>query len=198
MVPFLRAISATGLVSVAINILITHLILNVGVVDKGMRGKAVDAKGRRPLGVSVLSVLIALGAIGVVFNLGKGYAIFSGMILTGIAATSYYLIVIVVQALLAYGFWKGLDWGWWLGMTFFVISLVMMVGSILSFNQLSDFVSSHLNSSAQYATLAPSAKQMAVSITQNVLYATFAITLVYYLILIFYMTRKNVKGWFGV
>lgn len=100
------------------------------------------SKGRRPLGVTILAALEILG--GIVALLGGIYVASSGaaagMLLSssalGTAAGGVLggvLIVLGLVALvIAYGFLKGIKWGWWIAIVLYVLGIISGIVSLIA------------------------------------------------------------------
>lgn len=125
--------------------------------------------GKRPTGITVLAILFGLagllsliGAIGSIAGLGLGSSIFTmggipggaallgalGIVFGGIS-----LVIAILQFAIAYGFWMGLKWSWWLAL------IVLIVEGLVGL----------------LTIIAP----------------------IVAVIVIYYLTRPNVKKWFG-
>lgn len=95
---------------------------------------------RRPLGVTILLVVAALGAIAalaVAFGLVLGLidTAFIGLGTTGLTGPAFALGLLVYTAfglIFAYGLWTLRPWAWWFGLIFFAGSAVEdVVGGIV-------------------------------------------------------------------
>jgi hypothetical protein len=78
-----------------------------------------------------------------------------------------FIIIGLISLLIAFGCFKGWGWTWTLGMIFAVIGIIMAIFQAWSYGWTTDMVSSA------------------------------AISVVIELVIIFYLTRKGVKAWFG-
>lgn len=107
------------------------------------RRKAVDIiRGKRPLGVALITLLEVIAAIylflgAASFSLIR-YFIGFGNIVSVVAGFGVALLLIMGIVLLfsAYGLWRGTSWGWWLGIVisgFMIISIVFLdvIGLVL-------------------------------------------------------------------
>ncbi len=73
---------------------------------------------QRPLGVTILAVLAGLGAL--------------ATIVFGLASTIFgfgfvFLIIGLIEFGVAYGFWTGASWGWWLGILGAVLDIISII-----------------------------------------------------------------------
>lgn len=66
---------------------------------------------KRPTGVTVLAILVALvGLVQIVYGLSL-----------------LYIVIGIVELVVAYEFWKGASWGWWLGILGAVLYIFLIV-----------------------------------------------------------------------
>lgn len=75
----------------------------------------------RPTGITILAILAGLGALALIafgaLSVGAGI---------GIA----FIIIGLIEFAVAYGFWTGASWGWYLG----IIGAILDIISIVTFN----------------------------------------------------------------
>ncbi len=91
----------------------------------------------RPLGVTILAILSALGGI---------MAILGGMAIMGVSALAseigalgaaiggITLIMGLIQLVIAWGLWTGKGWAWLLGLIFGVLGILMALASMVGGN----------------------------------------------------------------
>jgi hypothetical protein len=132
---------------------------------------------RRPIGVTLVGILYFLSGLLMLF-VGAGLAVlnvssFNGTPLQGITQmmlllmAGVFIIVGLISLLIAFGCFKGWGWTWTLGVIFAIIGIIMAIFQAWSYGWTSDMVSSA------------------------------AISVVIELVILFYLTRKGVKVWFG-
>jgi len=144
---------------------------------------------KRPLGVTILVIFAVLAIIGVITWVYSLVALLSsGMFLY---MTSYFMRIVWIKAIfmailllsLAYGFFKGLRWSWFLGMIMLVIGIILQVrGTLILFGNLSSYTS-------------PGEIFMPYII---MVYIVPLVILVIYTVILFYLTRPHVKTYFGI
>lgn len=89
----------------------------------------VSTQLQRPTGVIVLAVLAAIAGLG---SLGFGAA--GGAILAfllpgvGFAFSILFVVFALIQFGIAYGFWVGATWAWWLGIIGAVLQVISIIG----------------------------------------------------------------------
>ena len=141
---------------------------------------------KRPLGVTILAILAFIGAI---ICVGSVIAFLSGDWI--LYQTSYSMRIMWIKAIitailllsLAYGFFKGLRWSWFLGMIMLVIGIILQVrGALILFGTLSSYIS-------------PGEIFMPYII---VAYIIPLVILVIYGVILFYLTKPHVKTYFGI
>ncbi|SRR5579875_855562 len=77
----------------------------------------------RPAGITILAILAGLAGL-VSIGLGVGASFFG--------FGSFFVLIGLIELGVAFGFWTGAPWGWWLG----IIGAVLDIISILSLNVL--------------------------------------------------------------
>jgi hypothetical protein len=154
-----------------------------------MKNKAIpiDMKiSKRPFGVTILAILAFILAI-------AGVAYLIAVVSSGTFhyLTAYFMRIMWIKAIikailllpLAYGFFKGLRWSWFLGMIMLVIGIILQVrGTFIIFGNLSSYPR-------------PSEIFMPYII---VMYIVPLVILVIYAVILFYLTRPHVKTYFGI
>jgi hypothetical protein len=154
-----------------------------------MKNKAIpiDMKiSKRPFGVTILAILAFFLAI-------AGVAYLIAVVSSGTFhyLTAYFMRIMWIKAIikailllpLAYGFFKGLRWSWFLGMIMLVIGIILQVrGTFIIFGNLSSYPR-------------PSEIFMPYII---VMYIVPLVILVIYAVILFYLTRPHVKTYFGI
>lgn len=86
---------------------------------------------KRPTGVTILAVLAIIGGLALLgFAAVAGAMV--GTLFSGLGAVIAVVFVIfaLIEFAIAYGFWVGASWAWWLGL----IGAVLDIISIISFN----------------------------------------------------------------
>jgi|ADurb_Cas_03_Slu_FD_contig_31_2442965_length_1051_multi_12_in_0_out_0_2 hypothetical protein len=114
----------------------------------------------RPLGVTILAILSALGGI---------MAILGGMAIMGVSALAseigalgaaiggITLIMGLIQLVIAWGLWTGKGWAWLLGLIFGVLGILMALASMVGGN-FSSLVSLAINAIIVYYLYTPPVK----------------------------------------
>lgn len=114
----------------------------------------------RPLGVTILAILSALGGI---------MAILGGMAIMGVSALAseigalgaaiggITLIMGLIQLVIAWGLWTGKGWAWLLGLIFGVLGILMALASMVGGN-FSSLVSLAINAIIVYCLYTPPVK----------------------------------------
>jgi hypothetical protein len=114
----------------------------------------------RPLGVTILVILSALGGI---------MAILGGMAIMGVSALAseigalgaaiggITLIMGLIQLVIAWGLWTGKGWAWLLGLIFGVLGILMALASMVGGN-FSSLVSLAINAIIVYYLYTPPVK----------------------------------------
>jgi len=141
---------------------------------------------KRPLGVTVLAILAFIGAIA-----GIAYLITFISSSWPIQLTQYFMRIMWIRAIimailllsLAYGFFKGLLWSWFLGVIMLTIGIILHVHGTLTFLGTLSSYPDQLKNSMPYI--------IAVYIIP------FLILVIYGLIL-FYLTKPHVKTYFSI
>ncbi len=151
-----------------------------------------DGRPRRPLGVTILAVFAIIAAVLCMLSLFSflTYLSFSSVIGPSLPTFSIVfftliIILLVIFILIAYGFWKGFRWSWFLAVIFSLVMIGLQVGMMI-----------FLISSGLFTTpLIPSEMFQVLQI-----FATISIVtaIVIYAIVVFYLTRPWVKSYFQV
>ena len=144
-------------------------------------------KPERPLGITILAILAIIGALFSIISL-ISYISFLGFMdsLMPLFVTIFMILVMLVllpfYVLLAYGFWKGLRWSWFLAIILILIGIIVHIVTVaFTFSMLSD---SMLFGDFGF-----------FYITTIVRVVVF---LVIYGLILFYLTRPYVKRYFEV
>jgi hypothetical protein len=89
----------------------------------------VSTQMQRPTGVVVLAILAAIGGLGLL-GFGAVAGSFLGFFLPGVGFGLSILFVIfaLIQFGIAYGFWVGASWAWWLGIIGAVLQIISIIG----------------------------------------------------------------------
>ena len=144
-------------------------------------------KPKRPAGVTILSILAIIGGLLSIFSL-TSYISFSAFL--DLSFPLHYLMFLgIIGAfmaalffLIAYGFWKGLRWSWFLAIILLIIGFIMQIVTVsLVFFMLS---------------MAPFSGTFDLFYSSTII--RVAISLVIYGVIIFYLTRSHVKTYFGI
>ena len=147
----------------------------------------------RPIGVSILSVLHFISALGFF-----GVAVFALLwlrdpkIVEKMAASGFpvplFIAAMVVSAILAFattvGMWSGAPWGWYLGSFWYAYSIVVNVSALFSINGV---IHSFRQDHPRF--VAPGI---------GFYYARFTIGLVLGVLLYLYFFKDNVRDYFGL
>lgn len=72
----------------------------------------------RPTGITILAVLAAIGALALI-----GFGLLSSLFGFGLV----FVVFGLVEFAVAYGFWTGASWGWWLGIIAAVLDILSIV-----------------------------------------------------------------------
>lgn len=102
-----------------------------------------EAKAERPLGIAILAVLDIIGGILALFG-GITLAALSGEVsekaseLSGFTISSDLLVAVgifaivmgIIAVAVGWGFWKGSEWAWTLGVVLYIIGIIFGVGSL--------------------------------------------------------------------
>jgi len=154
-----------------------------------MKNKAIpiDMKiSKRPFGVTILAILAFILAIA-----GVAYLIAVVSSGTFLYLTAYFMRIMWIKAIikailllpLAYGFFKGLRWSWFLGLIMLVIVIILQVrGTFIIFGNLSSYPGSSENFMPNII----------------VMYIVPLVILAIYAVILFYLTRPHVKTYFGI
>jgi len=86
-------------------------------------------KPKRPMGVTILAILAIIGGLLTIYNL-ISYMSFATFFDSSFPL--YYLAIIgiigiAISFLIAYGFWKGLRWSWFLAIILIIIGIIMQI-----------------------------------------------------------------------
>jgi uncharacterized membrane protein (DUF2068 family) len=101
-----------------------------------MARKMKTQKGR-PLGLTILSILYLLAALGAILLAFAVSTVLSAMLsesmglVTGFASVIL-IIAGIVSLIIAYGLWTGRKWGWWIAIIFAVLAVLGNLVSLVS------------------------------------------------------------------
>jgi len=89
-------------------------------------------KPKRPMGVTILAILAIIGGLLSIYNL-ISYMSFATFFDSSFPL--YYLAIIgiigiAISFLIAYGFWKGLRWSWFLAIILIIIGIIMQIANV--------------------------------------------------------------------
>jgi phage FluMu protein Com len=146
----------------------------------------------RPIGVTILAILAIIGALSFIFNLGF-YASISDL-RDSLVSLNFFLILmlllsivlIVILFIIAYGFWKGLRWSWFVAIILLIIVIIIQIIAI----PLTFFLFSGASVSNTFATF------YFFTIIRSIIFVVLY-NLIFGLI-IFYLTRPHVRTYFHV
>ena len=99
-----------------------------------------EAKVEKPLGIAILAVLNIIGGIFAIIG-GASIAALTGVMaaeaipgIFGVIIGVFGGILIIMGILgvaVGWGFWKGKEWAWIIGLTFYIISIILsLVGAV--------------------------------------------------------------------
>jgi zinc-ribbon domain len=86
------------------------------------------ASMQRPTGVTVLAVLAGIGGL-VLLGFGAFAGALVGFLLPGLGTgiTVVFVIFALIQFAIAYGFWVGASWAWWLGFIGAILDIISII-----------------------------------------------------------------------
>jgi hypothetical protein len=160
------------------------------------KGKVVDVGGSgRPLGVTILAILSALGILTLLFTAYLGSTTISGIVLAGVPFFTYILVLIIVNAFIVYGFLKKWRWTWWLAISLYTINIIVSLLNLINANSL---IAPEANSIYADYGYNSTAAAMPIEIAHIGIYSGYLAVLALTVIYIVYLTRPNIKKWFGI
>lgn len=150
---------------------------------------------QRPVGITILAILSAISALFYViylieYAIGFTYIsqVFEMSVPLAFLILSLLILIfsIVSLSLVAYGFWKGLRWSWFLAIAFCIIMIIIEISMLVTFLSVNSFIPSHeyINRSFQ--------------LIQTLVTIKFVANLTIYGLIIFYLTRPGVKLYFKI
>jgi len=105
-----------------------------------MNSPVMDAPRTRPLGITIIAILVALsGLVTVVLSLVALFAVHTSAVATGLVVVA--LILGIVNLVLAYGLWTLKSWAFWTTAALEAINLVFAIVGIASGNSASSQIS---------------------------------------------------------
>ena len=81
----------------------------------------------RPLGVTIIAILAAIGGVGAI---SSGLAVMALIPIFGIIIGGILIVIGLANFAVAYGLWKGLKWAWIITLIVSVIGIVVGLGSL--------------------------------------------------------------------
>lgn len=91
---------------------------------------------KRPIGITILSILVLVGGIGIILTQIKFYANLNelstelGISLIAFFVSVLFLIVLSIGS--GIGMWLGKKWGWWLGAFYYVHAILRYVYALIT------------------------------------------------------------------
>lgn len=105
-----------------------RLIMSIGQNAVSMQPTPAPAKPARPIGVTVIAIIAAVGGI---FSLFGGAMVLSGSA-SGPLALAYVVILFgIIGLTLGAGFFTGAKWAWMAGIVIYIISIGLGIAEVL-------------------------------------------------------------------
>jgi phage FluMu protein Com len=161
-------------------------------IDTSTRPPQTERNTTRPIGVTILALLAIIGALTIIFN--SAFYVNIATLTKSSTSVDFFVIFIlllsivltVIFFMMAYGFWKGLRWSWFVAIGLLVILLtIQIIAAPLGLLLFSRASLSDIFDTVFFFTIIR-------SIVFLVLYSLIFILIIYYL------TRPVVKTYFHI
>jgi len=153
----------------------------------------VESVPQRPVGVTILAILAVIAALLCTLSIFSFITYLSVSSMIGSSMPMVFIVIfalvliflIVVFLLIAYGFWKGLRWSWFLAVIFCITMVVLQIAMVMFSVSIGLFTTPFMMSET-------------FQLFQLLMVTRFIIALVIYGIIMFYLTRSKVRSYFNL